>query len=226
MLVERAGRRWSVVLALLLTLVSFFYDSYRHQFFTSPHFSFSDVLGFLSFPVWRFFLFFYIGAWLRRHFEAFIKWTDKPIVIIAITVVFFYVSSTPHFPKPWFEFFRFYIGGITGMWLIFTCFRRLYSQPSIRNSVPSIFHLPSTVLRFIGTRTLDIYLLHYVFLPRFLMSYSGQLKAYDSQVVEFFFILVVSLCVLSLSLLSSYLIRLSPFLAHYLFGVKRGKAEQ
>ena len=69
-------------------------------------------------------------------------------------------------------------------------------------------------------RTLDIYLLHFFFLPRFLEAYTGQLKAFDSQFLEFIVIMGVSLVILALCLLASYVIRLSPFLGHYLFGVK------
>jgi uncharacterized protein involved in cysteine biosynthesis len=67
---------------------------------------------------------------------------------------------------------------------------------------------------------LDIYLLHYFFLPRFVIPYADQLRAYDSQFIEFLVILVIALVVLAITLLASYLIRLSPFLGHYLFGVK------
>jgi hypothetical protein len=52
------------------------------------------------------------------------------------------------------------------------------------------------------------------------MPYADQLKAFDSHFVEFWVILGVSLMVLFLSLLASYIIRLSPFIGHYLFGVK------
>ena len=98
------------------------------------------------------------------------------------------------------------------MWLVFTCFRLSVSwlQKS-RLSKP---------LQYVGTRTLDVYLLHYFFLPRFLVPYADQLKAFNSQFVEFGVILAISLIVLLLSLLASYIIRLSPFLGHYLFGVK------
>jgi fucose 4-O-acetylase-like acetyltransferase len=108
--------------------------------------------------------------------------------------------------------FRFYVGGITGMWLVFTCFR-------LSGKCLQKIHL-SKPLQYVGTRTLDIYLLHFFFLPRFLMPYADQLKAFGSHFVEFWVILAVSMIVLLLSLLASYIIRLSPFLGHYLFGVK------
>ena len=82
----------------------------------------------------------------------------------------------------------------------------------------------SEPLQYVGTRTLDVYLLHYFFLPRFLMPYAGQVKAYDSQFLEFVVILAISLVVLIISLGISYIIRLNPFLAHYLFGVKTTSA--
>ena len=52
------------------------------------------------------------------------------------------------------------------------------------------------------------------------MPYAEQLRAFDSQFIEFLVIMGISLIVLALSLLTSYVIRLSPFLGHYLFGVK------
>jgi hypothetical protein len=62
--------------------------------------------------------------------------------------------------------------------------------------------------------------LHYFFLPRFLLPYGEQLAAYDSRLLEFLVAMALALVVLALSLLASYVIRLSPFLGHYLFGVK------
>ena len=56
--------------------------------------------------------------------------------------------------------------------------------------------------------------------PHRVRQWADQLKAFNSQFVEFWVILAVSLIVLLLSLLASYIIRLSPFLGHYLFGVK------
>jgi len=74
-------------------------------------------------------------------------------------------------------------------------------------------------LQYVGTRTLDIYLLHYFLLPKFLILYSDQLRTYESRVLEFMVAMSSALIVLCLCLLVSYVIRLSPFLGHYLFGV-------
>lgn len=215
MVIVRLGRMWSLWLALVIALASFCYARYYNGIQSSAvgvQAWVVNMLGFLSVVLWRFFLFFYIGAWVRRHFDAFIHWTSKPAVIIMIVALFFIIVSTPHLDNMWFELFRFYVGGVSGMWMVFTCFRLLASWLQR-------LHL-SRPLQYVGTRTLDIYLLHYFFLPRFLMAYADQLKALDSQFVEFLVIMGVSLIVLGLSLLASYVIRLSPFLGHYLFGVK------
>lgn len=218
MLAVRLGRRWMPWVVLVITISSFCYARYYNALETSAKgvlVWIINLLGFMSVTLWRYFLFFCIGAWMRRHFDAFVKWTNKPAVILMITVVFFVIASTPHIDNLWYEILRFYLGGITGMWMVFTFFR-------LSASWLQKIHL-SKPLQYVGTRTLDIYLLHFFFLPRFLMPYADQLRAYDSHLLEFLVIMGISLIVLALTLLVSYIIRLSPFLGHYLFGVKYEK---
>ena len=215
MLIVRAGKHWTPILAVAITLASFLYARYYDSMKTSSEgyqLLIIDLLGFLSVTTWRLFLFFYIGAWMRRHFDAFIRWTNKPFVLFLICVAFFLIASTSHKDNLWFEMFRYYVGGITGMWMVFSFFR-------LSASWLQKCHV-SKPLQYVGTRTLDIYLLHYFFLPRFLMEYAPQLQTYDSRLLEFVVIMVLSLIILVLCLITSYIIRLSPFLGHYLFGVK------
>ena len=202
MIIIRISRKWSWLLAIVITIATFlyarYYDSIRS---TSDGYQLwlVDLGGFLSVTTWRLFIFFYLGAWVKRNFDAFLRWTSKPVVIVFVVISFFLIASTSHKDNLLFEMFRFYGGGITGMLMVFTFFRlsALWLQ-RLRISKP---------LQYVGTRTLDIYLLHYFFLPRFLMPYAGQVKAYDSQFVEFVVILAVSLVVLMMSLGVSYLIR-------------------
>jgi fucose 4-O-acetylase-like acetyltransferase len=94
----------------------------------------------------------------------------------------------------------------------------MVSHPVSRLSL-FIYH----TLQYIGTRTLDIYLLHYFVLPRFLILHSEPLRAYDCKLLEFITALSIALVVVGICLIVSYVIRLSPFLGHYLFGVKYEK---
>jgi fucose 4-O-acetylase-like acetyltransferase len=224
MLSIRAGRKWSALLAVILSFSAFCYDIYYNSFLSSSYnyqlsivncqLSVTDVLGFLSFMTWRYYLFFFIGAWVRRHFEAFLKWTSQPMVMAAIVLGFAGMVMIPHTESVPLLYLVFALGGIFGMVMIFTLFRLLYSP----HLLPLTFYL--SPLKYIGTRTLDIYLLHYFFLPRFLMSYSEQLRSYESKLLELALALAVALVVVAICLLVSYVIRLSPFLGHYLFGVK------
>jgi peptidoglycan/LPS O-acetylase OafA/YrhL len=218
MVMVRANRRWTPVFAIALTLASFIYSRYYNSIRSTADDSLlmvMDLLGFLSVITWRYFIFFYLGTWIRRNFDAFIRWTSKPIVLGLITVTFLLIASTSHHDNLPFEIFRFYGGGITGMIMVFTFFR-------LSASWLKKWHI-SKPLQYVGTRTLDIYLLHFFFLPRFLMAYAGRLAAYDSRIVVFCYIMAVSFVVLAISLVASYVIRLSPFLGHYLFGVKYDK---
>ena len=216
MVIVRVNKHWTPILAFAITIASFIYARYYDSIkSTSESYQLLiiDMLGFLSVTTWRLFLFFFIGTWMRRHFDAFIQWTNKPIVIILICIAFFLIASTSHKNNMWFEMFRYYAGGITGMWMVFSFFR-------LSASWFQKFHV-SKPLQYVGTRTLDIYLLHYFFMPRFLMEYAPLLQAYDSRLLEFVVIMVLSLIILVLCLITSYIIRLSPFLGHYLFGVHR-----
>ena len=215
MVIIRISRRWTSVFAVTLTVVTFLYARYYDYLRSSAEgyqLWLMDISGFLSVTTWRLFIFFYLGTWIRRNYEAFVRWTSKPVVIVLITVAFILIASTSHHDNLLFEMFRFYGGGITGMIMVFTFFR-LSASWLKRSRV-------SKPLQYVGTRTLDIYLLHFFFLPRFLMTYAGQLAEYNSRLVEFIYIMAVSLVVLAISLVASYVIRLSPFLGHYLFGVK------
>ena len=214
----RVSRKWSFLFAIAITIATYIYARYFDSIRSSSEgyqLWIINLGGFLSVTTWRLFIFFYLGTWIRRNFDSFIRWTSKPIVIRLITVAFLLIASTSHHDNLVFEMFRFYGGGITGMIMVFTFFR-------LSASWLKMWHI-SKPLQYVGTRTLDIYLLHFFFLPRFLMAYAGQLAAYNSRLIEFGYIMAVSLVVLVISLVASYVIRLSPFLGHYLFGVKYDK---
>ena len=211
---ERYLKKYHGLLAVLISIAAFCYDAYYNRYF--QHLGvLTDILGALSFITWRYYLFFYIGTWIKRHFDDFIRLTSKLSVIIVNVVGFTLIAWHPHSGNPLIAYLIFSVGGILGMTMLFTVFRLIYTTPHLS---PLTSHL--SPLKFIGTRTLDIYLLHYFFLPRFLLAYAPQLHAFDSKVLEFVIAILLSLVVVGGCLLVSYVIRLNSFLGHYLFGVK------
>ena len=218
---ERYLKKWGGAFAIVISAAAFCYDIYFNRYFKDMGLL-TDALGFISFMTWRYYLFFYVGTWVKRHFEAFIFWISKPWVIITVIIGFIAISKMHHTDIAIREYLLFAIGGILGLTIVFTFFRYLgsfmASHPTFHFSL-FVFHS----LQYIGTRTLDIYLLHYFVLPRFLILQSGALRAYDSKTLEFITALSIALVVVGICLIVSYVIRLSPFMGHYLFGVKYEK---
>ena len=211
---ERYLKKFHGLLAVLISILAFLYDVYYNRYFQNMGIL-TDILGFLGVITWRYYLFFYIGTWVKRHFDAFIKWTNKPAVVAFVVIGFVLIAMNPRSENMPLEYLIFSVGGILGMTMVITAFRFLYSTTHLS---PLTSHL--SPLKYIGTRTLDIYLLHYFFLPRFLLAYAPQLSAYDNKLLEFIIALSIALVVVAVCLLVSYFIRFSPFLGHYLFGVK------
>ena len=172
-----------------------------------------EILGFLSFVTWRYYIFFFLGTLVKKHFDVFLEWTDRHLVFIAIVIMFFLLAHSPRTDYWSWVYIRFAVSGICGMVMVFTFFRYFASWFTKERPL-------GRCLQYVGTRTLDIYLLHFFFLPESILLYNRQLLVYGNKALEAAVVLGESLVVLALCLLASYIIRLSPFLAHYLFGVK------
>ena len=220
---ERYLKKYHGLFAILISIVAFCYDVYYARFEPSSlnyqcslfalNFSLSDVLGFLGVITWRYYLFFYIGTLIKRHFDIFLEWTSKPVVMAVVIIGFSLIAMNPQSENVAVEYLIFSVGGILGMTMVITFFRVFASSFSKDGWI-------GRILQYVGTRTFDIYLLHYFFLPRFLLVYVSQLPAYDNRFLEFVIALILALIVVLVCLSASYLIRLNSFLGHYLFGVK------
>lgn len=79
----------------------------------------------------------------------------------------------------------------------------------------------SKFVNIIGKRTLDIYMIHYFFIPGCLDGIAAFLTKSDSVVIDFMITSVIVLGIISFSLLISELIRLSPILSHFLLGTRK-----
>ena len=225
-----------LLLTLIISMSAYWYDINYHRLVlaaTDAHGSMSNgqwllfngqrsmfnILGLLSYVVWRYYLFFFLGTLARKYFPQFLKIVGNGKLVACMAIIFLAISQIPQSDIFLREYFKFSVGGILGMTVIFALFRYLYTSPRLSHD-SSIFHHPSSILKFVGTRTLDIYLLHYFFLPEFLLPHANRLLATIPSWLLPLPILFAALIVVALCLLTSYIIRLSPFLAHYLFGAK------
>lgn len=108
---------------------------------------------------------------------------------------------------------RYIISGACGSIIVFTFFR-MYKDSFTRNTQMGSW------LQCIGKRTLDVYLLHYFFLPRNLEIIGQFFKTNSNPSIEFLVSLLIAIWVVFLCIVISKVIRLSGFLERYLFGVK------
>jgi len=79
-------------------------------------------------------------------------------------------------------------------------------------------HLAGRVLQYIGQRTLDIYLLHFILMPK-LPEAGKWLDAHQPNfLLDFLCALTVAVPVIAACCLVSHVLRVSPLLKKYLFG--------
>lgn len=74
-------------------------------------------------------------------------------------------------------------------------------------------------MQYVGRRTLDIYLIHYFLIPTGL-NFVTLFCDKPMPIIEAAVSSVIAIIIIAFSLLVSEIIRLSPWLAHWLFGAK------
>lgn len=173
-----------------------------------------DVL--VGFIYLKYFPYFILGILLRKNFVKFEQIIDNsPVTSFLIFIFVFTAIFTLKFALPSIvEFFISYISGVTGLIIVFLFFRKYQAYVSSKSRLGRLF-------QYIGRRTLDIYLLHYFFLPRNLSFIGDFFSSTSNFILEFFITFIISVCIVLISLIISNILRLSPLYEHYLFGAKK-----
>ncbi len=182
-------------------------------------------LGIGYLPVWEalqfnklwYFVFFSFGAYVKSHFSSFAKFLESKYFSIMFVsfcgIVFMRVKgSLPNYVP--LQILLSVFLGIAGICIVFNFFRK--NETSFRQTT-----IIGRTLQYIGKRTLDVYLLHYFFLPRHLDVVGDFFLNNSNPSVDFFCSFLLAIMVVALSLVASNVIRTSETLAHWLFGVKR-----
>lgn len=160
-----------------------------------------------------YFQFFVFGNLMSKYRDWFFKALDNKYCTAAVILLMMLLSYIVIHNEDTF-FFRAIaiITGYLGICITFGFFRKHEVDISSSTRI-------GRGLQYIGKRTLDIYLLHYFFIPD--LSFMGQyLQTGNNMVVELLAGLAVALVIVCLCLLISNVVRLSPLLANYLFGAK------
>lgn len=202
------GIKEGFIYDILILLFGFaiYYIFGQSYLFVSPT---SDLLGMSK---WHLFLYFILGTLIRKHFHKFeYILSHTPIVLFSIII---YGGVNIVCPDFYLSHSR--IAGLllapAGLVLIFALFHN-HAETFSKS------HKAGFVLQYIGRRTLDIYLLHFFFIEgmrEFFPDFSQLTAPYVELIYSFF----ISTFAIAGSLAVSCILRLSPTLAHFLFGQK------
>lgn len=166
----------------------------------------------LGIPTLHNFLFFLIGTRVKRYFHIFEKLLDDSLLVFLSLVTFFIllvVSEIELLSSSGYHLF-FALTGIVITFAFFRTNRKIFSKEKCFGRVS----------QYVGRRTLDIYLLHYFFIFSNMQQLLPNFGILNSPFLEFWCSLIVSILVIANCLFISEVIRLSPLLAHFLFGQK------
>lgn len=180
-------------------------------------------LGIIEHPmVWLFdvvklnyFLYFILGTLVKQYYTKFCNLLDGRNLVLGCLFLYFGLNVLNNVcVNNLFRFISFFVCSICGLVLIFTLFRKYEGTFTKDKKL-------GRMLQYIGRHTLDIYLLHYFFLPQNMKEVSLIFSKVELPLFEFFFALGVALMVIVGCLMTSTVYRLSPFVEEKLFGVKK-----
>lgn len=159
---------------------------------------------------WGLFVFFVFGTIVKQYYNQFCQLMDNKyfsaLVLLAFTL--FAVVNPERTTLVSF------LMAVLGIIVVVTFFRKNESMFVRETRI-------GKVLQTIGRRTLDIYLIHYLVLPRNLNMIGDFFKHNENLTLEIFAALIVALLVVFVCLVISQTLRISPLFRKYLFGVKK-----
>lgn len=198
---------WLVSLFVYATMyMPSWFDYHKDMFFR-----YSSLL-----ETMRYFHFFLFGVIVRRYWHGWQRLFDsKWFLPVIVTVLFFCLADFLKWHTLQFQWRN--LPRTTSMYLLIVIvfmFFRHYKDSFTKQTRVGRF------LQYIGVRTLDIYLIHYLFLPHLF----GVGKMLNEQKGNFVFDITVSVAfamlVIAFSCLVSSMLRMNPWLKKHLFGRK------
>ena len=165
----------------------------------------------LSLSQFRYFCFFVFGTIVKFQYDK-VKDLFKNNYVSTSIVLGFLISTliaeTVRINSEWVMQTLKFIQSYCGVLLVFMFFEKNQNWCSKDTKI-------GNWLQYVGKRTLDIYLIHYFFLPSHWSFIDG------NPTLNFFICLFMAILVLIMSIVTSNLLRCSDFLTEWLFGRKK-----
>ncbi len=194
-----------LTIAILITFIYCFtaIDSNEHR---------QNLYNIVGVTQWKYYIFFCFGTFTKKYFNSFVSITN-PSWVMAFTISSFFILLifNDSIVKFGHDTILFFLYGFIGIVFIFTFFRKNEHWFATNKNI-------SKWLQYIGRHTLDIYLLHYFFLPRNLQAIGDFFIRYSNPTIELFVSMTLALIVICVCLLLSKMLCTSPLLGNILFG--------
>ena len=170
-----------------------------------------NLKGFLSIVQWEYFCFFVLGTFVKENFQQIEKLLDGKW-LLPICISFYLLGNGFKDIIPINNTLLGLLLTLSGLVVLFSFFRVNHRSLSKETQV-------GRTLQYIGRRTLDVYLIHYFLIPKNL-GFITVFSDHPMPIIEATVSLVIASVIVAGSLLIGNIIRLSPFLAHWVFGAK------
>ena len=176
------------------------------------------ALNWLGLPQWRYYMYFVMGRLLQLHIERIAQWKYRDVSVVIIIAVFF-ILSVLQWGLHWTAkgaFFHltlilFETCALLSVFALFYKHRDKFGEKSV---------LALRWLPFIGKRTLDIYMLHYFFLPKDMTIVGEYFSKHSDMVGEMIVSGVMALAVIAVSLVVGEMIRVSKIFSYWVLGTQ------
>ena len=167
--------------------------------------------------------FFTFGILCRKYNKQFMSFISKDAVrgiIILLFMVCFYLYYDEYLKTNYKILFAFNHDILVRYAGLLTVFIFFWGKSGFFNKDTWL----TSCMLFVGRRTLDIYLLHFFFIPNLQWLYP-YIAPTNMLLIQLVFSLVIALLVVGVSILVSEVIRSSNILGHYCFGIKLTKGK-
>lgn len=175
------------------------------------------VSGIVGIPMLRYYMYFMTGRLIHLNLENLLRYKYRDTLVSVVIFGFLFLAvynwcfnvelSGPlfHINLIMFELFA-----LLSVFVFFYKKRTYFSSSSCA----------SKAITFIGRRTLEIYLLHYFFLPKDLSIFGDYFINHPAPILEFTFSSIVTILVVAVCLIVSEILRQSTFCRKWLLGAK------
>lgn len=213
LIVRKTGRVWPLWALLCVAIISPFIFNYLTDGVKMPEW----VVGLQTWHTLNYWPYFMLGIFARRYESATWRIVDnqyfKALMITSFFLLVLFYGCRHRYSPEWdlvMTAMRF--SGLMTILLTFRTYRDWFDRDSAVSNTMSL----------VGSRTLDIYYLHYFFIPNlsFMKGWLSQ-GAGDNVLAMLTFGLLVSALVVALCMLISAILRTSPLLASWLFGASQ-----